>query len=126
MVSCDDIKFWTGFVVSEEDAVRYTSVAKRHLEADGGNNLAEEIKTEAMCYFIASRIDNSTPGGEKASESIGGYSYSKKSSISTSRWLDLYNEIVKTACDVAFNSSAMRGTKRVDRHVMRLNRRIYR
>lgn len=126
MVSCDDIKFWTGLIVSEEDAVRYTAVAKRHLEADGGNSLAEEVRTEAMCYFIASRIDNSSPSGEKASESIGGYSYSKKSSVSTSRWLDLYHETLEVALSTAFGQLPHGNTERVDKHVFHLNRRFYR
>lgn len=124
MVSAADIAFYTGFTVDDADAIRYTEIADQHLRADGGALLTGEIRVEALCYFIASRIANKTESGI-ASESIGGYSYSRKTSVSSSYWLDLYRELLaSTAASAGIGSTGSAGSsgvKRADEHLINLN-----
>lgn len=127
MVTASDIKFWTGLIVSEADAEIYTQVAEQHLALDGGADLPSQIRTEALCYFIASRISNTKQEGNLLSESIAGYSYSKKSTASTSGyWYDLYRELLtQSGVGLGGSSNYNRGKScgRVDKNVMHIQRR---
>jgi len=122
MVSSADILFWTSFQVSEEDATRFSSAVLPEFVADGGNLLYGEQKTEALCYLIAAKISNRNGSSGKISESLGGYSYTRKSSSSSSYWMDLYHEMLD-----GVHASALldeRSTVRKDFEMVKMNRRF--
>lgn len=128
MVSKSDIAFYTGLTVSDADAETYTSLAVAHLNMDGGGELPEPVKTEALCYFIASRISaKSETGGAVLGESIGGYSYTAKQSTSPAgNWYDLYKELLGNSSIGRSGSAAYnggKGVKRVDANVLHIQRR---
>ena len=120
MASAADILFWTGLTVAEEDADRLTAAASAELAADGGAVLFGEQKTEALCCLIAAKLCARSGTGDKISESLGGYSYSRKAPSSTSVWMDRYRELLSSAADSA---SSGRLSERVDRRILELNRR---
>jgi len=94
MVTAADIRFWTSLEVTEEDATRFSSSVFPEFVADGGSVLTGEQKNEALCYLIAAKLSNRNGSSGKISESLGGYSYSRKSPSSSSYWMDLYHEMM--------------------------------
>jgi len=122
MISAADILFWTSFKVSEEDANRFSSAVFSEFNADGGNLLQGEQKTEALCYLIAAKVCNRNESSGKISESLGGYAYSRKSPSSSSYWMDLYHEMLERV-----HASALldeRFTVRKDLEMVKMNRRF--
>jgi len=122
MVTSSDILFWTSLEVSEEDASRYFSSVLPLFLADGGNALSGDTRTQALCYLIASRIVNRNGTAGKISESLGGYSYTRKAPSSSSYWMDLYHEVMSGI----LHMSALLDdgpVKRVDTRVVQMNRR---
>lgn len=116
MVTSSDLKFWCGLDVSEEDAARYTAAVVPEFAADGGASLPPELQTEALCYLTAAKIANKDAASGLQSESLGSYSYTRKSSASSSRWLDLYREMLSRV-------SAVSGSlvRRADADIVRMN-----
>jgi len=122
MVTSADMQFWTKLEVSEEDATRYTEAVFAEFQAAGGESLPQATQTQAMCYLIASKIDNANGNSGKQSESLGGYSYSRMASTNTSRWLDLYYEVLKAITKgVEYAHGGL--VQRVDLNVVQMNRR---
>jgi len=120
MVSASDIRFWTSLEVTEEDASRFSSAVLPVFLADGGEVLIEAVKTEAMCYLIAAAISNRSMSSGKVSESLGGYSYTRKSPASSSYWMDLYHELM-SSLQVNDDSAPI---VRTDLEMMEMNRRF--
>lgn len=121
MVSSDDMIFWTGLTVSEDDVTKYTNAVIPQFMADGGNMLPDAVKTESLCYLIASKIDNKTNNG-LTSEHLGSYSYTRKSTVTSSKWLDLYRELLSTYTKLSVPRNSA-GVTRCDVSVFHLNRR---
>lgn len=120
MVTSSDMQFWCALSVTEEDAARYTAAVAPEFAADGGNHLSGEMQTEALCYLIAAKIAARDSRFGLQSESLGGYSYTKRSSQSSSVWMDLYHELI----DGFVNISSSEGlVTRNDIDLIRLNRR---
>jgi len=114
--------FWTKLEVSEEDATRYTDAVMPEFQAAGGASLPLTTQTQAMCYLIASKIDNANGSSGKTSESLGGYSYTRMTSTNSSRWLDLYYEVLKAITrTVELANGGL--VQRVDLNVVQMNRR---
>ena len=118
MVTSSDLKFWCGLDVSEEDAAGYTAAVACEFAADGGLALPPELQTEALCYLTAAKIANKDTAADLQSESLGGYSYTRKSSASSSRWLDLYRELLARLSAVPAGL-----VKRADVNMVQMNRR---
>ncbi|HJJ32713.1 MAG TPA: hypothetical protein O0X25_04075 [Methanocorpusculum sp.] len=120
MVTSSDLKFWCALDVPEEDAARYTAAVAPEFAADGGNLLAGEMQTEALCYLIAAKIAIKDSRYGLQSESLGGYSYTRKSSDSSSHWLDIYHELISSLSQVNSGDGVV---VRKDTDLIRLNRR---
>lgn len=126
MVTPADVLRWTGITISQDDCNEFNPVAEARINADSGNSIPNAIKTALMCYLIASYKSTQSGNNLTASESIGGYSYSQKSSSSTSVWIDLYNETISPFKSSAGKASASNGgglvEHSVDRNIVRMNR----
>ena len=114
------MQFWCALSVTEEDAARYTAAVAPEFAADGGNHLSGEMQTEALCYLIAAKIATRDSRFGLQSESLGGYSYTKRSSQSSSVWMDLYHELIDGFVNISFNEGLV---SRNDIDLIRLNRR---
>lgn len=126
MVTPADVLRWTGITISQDDCDAFIPAAEARLNADSGNEIPNAIKTALICYLIASYKTTSEDNSFAASESIGGYSYSKKSSSSTSVWIDLYNETLSPFKSSAGRESMSNGGGLVehsaDKNCVRMNR----
>lgn len=125
MITPADMLRWTGLTVSEEDCAVFGSVAEARLAADGGSALPQAVKTMLMCYLVASFNTVQTGNTFAQSESIGGYSYTKRSSSSTSNWIDLYWENLKSYKAAASSAAGGKGgivRHSVDESMVRMNR----
>jgi len=120
MITSNDLQFWTSIEVSEEEVKRYYSSVLPFFLADGGEELSGDARTQALCYLIASRVTNRTGSSGKISESLGGYSYTRKSPQYSSYWMDLYHEVMAGILDA---SAVKHGDllKRVDSQLVQFN-----
>ncbi len=123
MVSVSDVESWTGLSVTETALSSYLPAAELQLAEDGGGSLTEPRRTQALCYLIASYASGASEDSEYQSESIGGYSYSKASSVSgLSIWVDRYRALLPLP---PFASTGGRNSsKRVDYEFLKLGGRL--
>ncbi|HJJ36453.1 MAG TPA: hypothetical protein O0X27_04680 [Methanocorpusculum sp.] len=101
MATPADVLRWTGLEISPADCTFFDAAAETQLDADGGMAIAGTMRTQLICYLIASRIACRGPSAQKQSETLGDYSYSRRSSTGSSVWYDWYRELLDslTAAD---------------------------
>ncbi|HJJ36815.1 MAG TPA: hypothetical protein O0X27_06550 [Methanocorpusculum sp.] len=126
-ISPADVLLWTNVAVSIHQLDAFGPAAEAKLDADGGHDIAGPSRTQLLAYLVAGYMTTvEQRGGGNQSETLGNYSYTRKSSAGTSVWIDLYQETLKPLIAAA-GSSARSGTPLVDRvdvDVLQLNRQF--
>ncbi|HJJ36352.1 MAG TPA: hypothetical protein O0X27_04140 [Methanocorpusculum sp.] len=125
MITPDDLWFWTEYRVPADECARLSKSAEAKLAADGGYCLDDVLQVQLECYLAAGMLESRAGDCRKQSESIGSYSYSKKSTEHTNGWYDSYYELLDLFIARAASPSSTNGGivhRSADEHIIHLNR----
>jgi len=84
---------FTGLTWTTEDTTYFYPIAYERVMSDLPN-ASDEVKVQAICYYIASLHEGAKGTVAVSSESLGDYSYTRMNGAYLDSWLDRYNAII--------------------------------